>query len=276
MPRITPIDDPADPRVLDYVGLTDPDLRRRRERSGHGGHEGDDGGFVIAEGLVVIRELLRSPYRVRSLLLTQPRLAALESEVEHLDVQVFVGTQEVVNGVTGFHLHRGAVASADRRPLPSVDEVASDVDLLVMTEGLNDHENLGALFRNASAFGVGAVLMDPTSADPLYRRSIRVSVGQVLHVPFAVADPWPDTIRRLQQLGFEVLALTPGPAAEPLGGVERWSRQAVLVGAEGPGLSAGALAAADRRVRIPLAPGVDSLNVATAAAIALHHLARPT
>lgn len=276
MPRITPIDDPADPRVSDYVGLTDPDLRRRRERSGHGGHEGDDEGFFIAEGLVVIRELLRSPYRVRSLLLTQPRLAALESEVEHLDVQVFVGTQEVVNGVTGFHLHRGAVASADRRPLPSVDEVASDVDLLVMTEGLNDHENLGALFRNASAFGVGAVLMDPTSADPLYRRSVRVSVGQVLHVPFAVADPWPDTIRRLQQLGFEVLALTPGPAAEPLGGVERWSRQAVLVGAEGPGLSAGALAAADRRVRIPLAPGVDSLNVATAAAIALHHLARPT
>ena len=266
---IIPVDDPADPRVSDYVGLTDPDLRRRRERGGVDG----DGEFFIAEGLVVIRQLLRSAYRVRSLLLTRPRLAALESEVEHLEVPVFVGTQEVVNAVTGFHLHRGAVAAADRRPLPSVEDLVSTAGPVVMTEGVNDHENLGALFRNAAAFGAGAVLMDPTTADPLYRRSIRVSVGQVLHVPFAVADPWPGTVCRLQQFGFEVLALTPGSGAESLSDVDRRPRQAVLVGAEGPGLSAGAMAAADRRVRIPLAPGVDSLNVATAAAIALHHLA---
>ncbi len=270
---IIPVDDPGDPRVSDYVGLTDPDLRRRRERSSVDGNDGSDGRFFIAEGLVVIRQLLRSAYRVRSLLLTAPRLAALEGEVEHLGVPVFVGTQEVVNAVTGFHLHRGAVAAADRRPLPSVEDLVCTAGLVVMTEGLNDHENLGALFRNAAAFGAGAVLMDPTSADPLYRRSIRVSVGQVLHVPFAVAGLWPGTIGRLQQLGFEVLALTPGSGAETLSDVERRPRQAILVGAEGPGLSAGALAAADRRVRIPLASGVDSLNVATAAAIALHHLA---
>ena len=271
---IVPVDDPGDPRVSDYVGLTDPDLRRRRERSGADGNGSADAGFFIAEGLVVIRQLLRSGYRVRSLLLTRPRLAALGTEVEHLGAPVYVGTQEVVNAVTGFHLHRGAVAAADRRPLPSVEGLVSTTGLVVMTEGLNDHENLGALFRNAAAFGAGAVLMDPTSADPLYRRSIRVSVGQVLHVPFAVADPWPGSIRRLQELGFEVLALTPAHGADSLSHVERRPRQAVLVGAEGPGLSAGAMAAADRRVRIPLAPGVDSLNVATAAAIALHHLAR--
>ena len=268
MAVIVPVDDPGDERVSDYVGLTDPDLRRRRE-------QGDgDGGFFIAEGLVVIRQLLRSPYRVRSLLVTPRRLEALAGDVEDLGAPVYVAAPEVVNAVTGFHLHRGAVASAQRRALPDGAGLASSTDLVVMTEGLNDHENLGALFRNAAAFGAGAVLLDPTSADPLYRRSIRVSVGQVLRVPFARAAPWPGAIGRLRDLGFEVLALTPAAGAEDVATVARRPRQAVLVGAEGPGLSAAALAAADRRVRIPLAAGVDSLNVATAAAVALHHLAR--
>ena len=269
MAMIVPVEDPADERISDYVGLTDPDLRRRRDQSG-----GDDGSFFIAEGLVVIRQLLRSPYRVRSLLLTPPRLDALRGDLEALDAPVYVGAQEVVNAVTGFHLHRGAVASADRRVLPEGVSLASGADLVVVAEGLNDHENLGALFRNAAAFGAGAVLLDPTTADPLYRRSIRVSVGQVLRMPFARLVPWPGAIERLRDHGFEVLALTPAPNGEALGGVERRPRQAVLVGAEGPGLSEAALAASGRRVRIPLASGVDSLNVATAAAVALHHLSR--
>lgn len=266
---VIPVDDPADERVSDYVGLTDPDLRRRRQLSGNG-----DGGFFIAEGTVVIRQLLRSGYRVRSLLLTPTRLAMLEAAIEAVDAPVYLASQAVVNAVSGFHLHRGALASAHRDPLPDAVTLATGVDLLVVTEGLNDHENLGALFRNAAAFGVGAVLLDPTSADPLYRRSVRVSVGQVLRVPFARASPWPAALTRLRGLGFEVLALTPAPDAEDLRSVTRRPRQALLVGAEGPGLSADAQASSDRRVRITMADGVDSLNVATAAALALHHLAR--
>ena len=268
MALVVPVDDADDPRVADYVGLTDPDLRRRRERPG-----GGDGGFFIAEGLAVIRQLLRSPYRVRSLLLTARRLAALEPDLAGVDAPVYLGRQEVVNAVSGFHLHRGALASAHREPLPEPVALAGGADLVVVAEGMNDHENLGALFRNAAAFGAGAVLLDPTSADPLYRRSIRVSVGHVLRVPFARAAPWPAVLARLRGLGFELLALPPG-GGEDLGGVAPRRRQALLVGAEGPGLSTAALAAADRRVRIPMAPGVDSLNVATAAAVALFHLAR--
>jgi tRNA G18 (ribose-2'-O)-methylase SpoU len=262
------VDDPSDRRVADYVSLTDPDLRRRRE---HG--DGAGGGFFIAEGLVVIRHLLRSPYRVRSLLLTPRRLEVLAPELEHVDAPVYVGSQEVVNAVTGFHLHRGAVASAHREALPDPVDAAADARLVVVTEGMNDHENLGALFRNAAAFGAGAVLLDPSSADPLYRRSIRVSMGHVLRVPFARATRWPEVLDDLRRLGFEILALTPANDAEDLATVAPGPRRALVVGAEGPGLSSAALAAADRRVRIPMAPGVDSLNVATAAAVVLHQLA---
>ena len=268
MATIVPVEDPADERVGDYVGLTDPDLRRRREQPG-----GADGGFFIAEGLVVIRHLLRSPYRVRSLLLTARRLEALAGDLDGLDTPVYVGSQEVVNAVSGFHLHRGALASAHREPLSDAACLAAGADLVVVTEGMNDHENLGALFRNAAGFGAGAVVLDPASADPLYRRSIRVSMGHVLRVPFARAARWPGVLDDLRELGFEVLALTPSADAEDLAAVEPRPRQALVVGAEGPGLSEAALAAAGRRVRIPMAAGVDSLNVATAAAVALHHLA---
>jgi tRNA G18 (ribose-2'-O)-methylase SpoU len=152
------------------------------------------------------------------------------------------------------------------------DLVAGARRLLVL-EAVNDHENIGALFRNAAAFGVDAVVLDPTTSDPLYRRSTRVSLGHVLMVPFArVADgDWPAALDELRTLGFTTLALTPAADAEPLGRVvvEAPDRVALVLGAEGPGLTAGALAATDRRVRIPMAPGVDSVNVATAAAIAL-------
>jgi tRNA G18 (ribose-2'-O)-methylase SpoU len=266
---IVPVDDPADPRVGDFVGLNDPDLRRLREQSG-----GAEGGFFVAEGDLVIRQLLRSPYRLRSLLLTPLRLAALAPELEEVDAPVYVAAPAAVNAVSGFHLHRGALASADRRPLPPVAEVAGAADLLVVAEEVNDHENLGSLFRNAAAFGADGVVLDPTSADPLYRRSVRVSMGHVLRLPFTVAGRSPAAVAELQALGFEVLALTPAAGADDLRSVRRRPRQALLVGAEGPGLSAAALAAADRRVGIPMAPGVDSVNVAAATAVALHHLAR--
>jgi tRNA G18 (ribose-2'-O)-methylase SpoU len=282
---IVEIDDPSDPRVADYVGLTDPDLRRLRERSGGAG-----GGFFIAEGELVIRTLLSSSFgpSVRSLFLTPRRWSSLSADgVVPDDVCVLVAPMDVLQAVSGFHLHRGALASVDRPPFPSMASLCSDASLLVLTEGVNDHENLGALFRNAAAFGVDAVLLDPTSCDPLYRRAVRVSMGHVLRVPFApLAGAAVDGVRALQRLGFEVIGLTPSLRADDVraiaggggggggggGPSARRARRALVVGAEGPGLTEGVLAACDRLVRIPMAPGVDSLNVATAVAVALHAL----
>ena len=265
-----PIDDPDDPRVADFYRLNDPELRRRRERPETGG----DGGFFVAEGTLVIRQLLRSPYPVRSVLVTASALAKLEGDLAGVDAPVYVVSQEVMGALSGFHFHRGALPSAGRGRPATLDEAVAGADLVVVTEGVNDNENLGGLFRNAAAFGAGAVVVDHTSADPLYRRSVRVSMGQVLRIPFARVDVAADAVRALQQRGFEVLALTPASDADDVATVVTRPRQALLVGAEGPGLTAVSLAAADRRVRIPMAAGVDSLNVATAAAVALHRLSR--
>ena len=274
---IVPVDDPEDPRVADYVRLTDPDLRRLREQGPPGA-----GGFFIAEGALVIRTLLTSsPFvsAVRSMLLTPVRCEALSDVLPFVgEAPVYVASQEVVNAVSGFALHRGALASVDRPVLPSLDALCAPASIssVVMTEGVNDHENVGALFRNCAAFGVGGVVLDPTSCDPLYRRAVRVSMGHVLRVPFSVlACPAVDGVAALQALGFEVLGLTPSPAADDVRCLRDGSprRRALVVGAEGPGLSDGVLAACDRRVRIPMAAGVDSLNVSTAAAVVLHELA---
>ena len=268
---IVPIDDPTDPRVADFVLLTDPDLRRLREQGR------DGGGFFIAEGMLVIRTLLAdSPYAaaVRSVLVTPTRFESLRDVLADLDAPVYVADQAVVNEVSGFALHRGALASVDRPTLPSIEAACSAASLVVMTEGVNDHENLGALFRNCAAFGVDAVVLDRTSCDPLYRRAVRVSMGHVLRVPFTVSDAAAvDVVRRLQSMGFEVLGLTPSAAAEDVRTERGPGRRALVLGAEGPGLSDEVRAACDRLVRIPMAAGVDSLNVATAAAIALHELA---
>ena len=259
------ISDPADPLVADFVGLSDAEARRR-----------DDGGIFVAEGALVIGQLVRSRYRVRSFLVTEHGLRAVGADVAAVDAPVYLATQEVMEAVTGFHFHRGALAAADRGVGADPDEVVAGAGRLLLVEGVSDNENLGALFRNAAAFGVDGVLLDPTTADPLYRRSVRVSSGHVLRIPFARLKDWPAAaIAGLQAHGFEVLALTPSPTADDLRSLAPapGRRRALLVGTEGPGLSAGALSAADRRVRIAMAPGVDSLNVATAAAIALHHLA---
>jgi tRNA G18 (ribose-2'-O)-methylase SpoU len=196
--------------------------------------------------------------------------------VAAVEAPVYLATQRVMEAITGFHFHRGALAAADRGVGHNVAEVVAGADRLLLVEGVSDNENLGALFRNAAAFGIDGVLLDSTTADPLYRRSVRVSSGHVLRIPFArmTATDWPvPAIARLQAEGYEVVALTPSPSADDVRTLAPGPRWALLVGAEGPGLSPAALAAADRRVRIAMAPGVDSLNVATAAAVALHHLA---
>ncbi len=217
--------------------------------------------------MLVIRHLLHSSYPLRSLLVTERAWAALESELP--DVQVGIASEGLIREIAGFDFHRGALASAGRRPLPEAEALLADARFVLAAEGVNDYENLGGLFRNAAAFGVDAVLLDSTTCDPLYRRAIRVSMGHVLRVPFTRA---PD-LGVLRDAGFDVVALTPSGDVE-IGAIERLPRQAVIVGAEGPGLTQRALAAADRHARIPMAPGVDALNVATAAAIALHRLCR--
>jgi len=303
------VEDADDERVADYVGLSDAQARRRIERPGAEG-------IFVAEGMVVIGQLLRSPYRIRSILVTDRGLRALEAELvdpalacSAVDTPVYLATQPVMEAIAGFRFHRGALAAADRMRLPAADELAAGAARLLLVEGVGDNENLGALFRNAAALGVDAVLLDPTTCDPLYRRSVRVSAGQILRLPFARMADWPagavvghphveavrsrhrgrgrqphpyrmadwpaGAVAALQERGFEVLALTPSRSADDLRTLPPHPRRALLVGAEGDGLSAGALAAADRRVRVAMAPGVDSLNVATAAAIALHHLSAP-
>jgi tRNA G18 (ribose-2'-O)-methylase SpoU len=264
-----PITDSVDPRVADFFALNDPELRRRREEP-----DGTGNGFFVAEGALVIRQLLRSPYPLRAVLLTAQGRAALEDDLQGVDAPVYEVSQAVMSTIAGFRFHRGALASAERLPHPDLSEVAGGADLLVVVEGVSDNENLGALFRNAAAFGADGVVLDAAAADPLYRRSVRVSMGQVLRVPSTRVPTAAGAVDALHRLGFEVLALTPAPPAEDVRAVPRRPRQALLVGAEGPGLSGAALDAADRRVRIAMAPGIDSLNVATAAAVALHHLAR--
>jgi tRNA G18 (ribose-2'-O)-methylase SpoU len=257
------VDDPTDPRLADYTALTDAEHRRRYEETA---------GCFIVEGDLAIRALLASDWPVRSLLLTPARLAAL-GPIEG-DTPVYVAELDVLRAVAGFNLHRGAVASAARRPRPAVADVVHGATRLAVVEAVNDHENLGALFRNAAALGVDGVLLDPRCADPLYRRAVRVSVGNVLRVPFSRVDQWPAGLDALKAAGFTVIALTPAPDAAPLDALAAAppTRVAFLVGAEGPGLTEAALAAADIRAGIPMADGVDSLNVATAAAVAFYAL----
>jgi tRNA G18 (ribose-2'-O)-methylase SpoU len=265
---ITPVDDPGDPRVDDYRDLTAAD--RRPDRPG-------GRGLVIAEGVVVVRRLLDSPYPVRSLLGVPRRLAELDADLADLDVPAYAADAATMAEVVGFHLNRGVLAVADRAvPQPAAALVGRSRVLAVL-EAVNDHENLGALFRNAAALGVDGVLLGPRCSDPLYRRSVRVSMGHVLRVPFAtLPGDWPGGLGLLRDAGFTVAALTPSPDAAPLSGAGlAGGRVALLLGAEGPGLTAEAIAAADVRVRIPMASGVDSLNVATAAAVAFHAVVSP-
>jgi tRNA G18 (ribose-2'-O)-methylase SpoU len=226
----------------------------------------------VVEGVLALEALVASPYRIRTVLAAARRADEVRALVGDR-APVAVRSDAEVADVAGFAFHRGVLASADRRAPPDPGTLLRAGGTVVVTQGLNDHENLGALFRNAAAFGVDAVLLDPTTADPLYRRSVRVSLGHVLRVAHARIPPLPGGLGVVRAAGLEVVALTPAPGAAPVRTlVPGGPPVALVVGAEGPGLTPGTLAAADRRVRIPLAPGVDSLNVATAAAVAFHRL----
>jgi tRNA G18 (ribose-2'-O)-methylase SpoU len=255
----------GDPRLDPYRALNEP--ARRRDLEIHLG-------VFVVEGKLAIRRLLASPYEATSLLVTPARLEDLRSDVAEHEVDVLVAHRELLAEVAGFDVHRGALALAQRPPLVGPEAVAASARALVVCEGLNDHENLGALARTAWALGIDALLLDPTCADPLARRSVRVSMGEILHLPFARMPAWPEGLATLAAAGFTVIALTPAADAVAIDTVEPPERVALLLGAEGPGLTAGAQAAATLRVRIPIRPTVDSLNVSHAAAIAFHRLAR--
>ncbi|MFC5137866.1 TrmH family RNA methyltransferase [Actinomycetospora rhizophila] len=263
MARVVEVDDAADPRLADFRDLARAD--RRPDRPG-------GRGLVLAEGTVVVRRLLASPYPPRALLGVARRVDDLAPELTGVDVPAYVTDADTMAHVVGFHLNRGVLASADRAPAPGLPALLAGARRVALLEGVNDHENLGALFRNAAALGVDAVIVGPGCADPLYRRSVRVSMGHVLRVPFATAG-LDEAVAGLRDAGFVLAALTPGGDPGALAALADRERVALLLGAEGPGLSAEALERADVRVRIPMAGGVDSLNVATAGAVAFHAVA---
>ena len=255
------VDDPADPRIDDYTGLRDPSRRVRVEAKG---------GFFVAEGVFVIERLLRSDLRIRSVLVTPDRLERLRRLLEPADVAVFVADREVMSTVVGFDIHRGAVAAANRPPPVGLDR-AVDSRLVLAVEGVNDHENLGAIIRSAAGLGVDMMVLDPTCADPWYRRSVRVSMGGVFDLPIVRVDSLTDATSRFREWGFRIVAMAADSHAIRLDDVERGLPTVVALGAEGPGLSRSMLETADLVVTIPMHRGLDSLNVGHAAAIAMHH-----
>ena len=220
-------------------------------------------GPVIVEGLLAVEQLIASDFEIRSIVVTPQKRHRLPPLPDHVPIHVV--ELDELRATVGFDLHRGVIASAERPPPRDPADLLVDARRVLVTERVNDLENLGSLFRAARAFGCDAVLLDPETADPLGRRPVRVSMGHVLHVPFARLDPWPASLALVTDAGLTTVALTPAG-----GRLRLPPRVALLVGAEGPGLSDAALAAAGRRARIDMAAGVDSINVATAAAIALH------
>jgi tRNA G18 (ribose-2'-O)-methylase SpoU len=258
------VSDPGDPRIADYRALTDVELRSRWE---------PPHGLFIAEGERVLRRALRAGYAPRSYLLD---LARVDQLTDLPDAPVYAASQEVLRRTTGFQVHRGVLASFHRRPLPAAGQVLAAARRLVICEDVNNHTNLGAIFRSAAGLGMDGVLLSPSCADPLYRRSVRVSMGEVFAVPYATLAPWPAALAEVRSAGFSVLALTPASDAVPIHRVEpaHRARAALLLGTEGAGLSAAVLAASDLRVSIPMRRGVDSLNVAAATAVACWELTR--
>jgi tRNA G18 (ribose-2'-O)-methylase SpoU len=271
-PDILRITDPTDERLADYVSLTDVALRSRHEPSK---------GLYIAESSTVLRRALRAGHRPRSVLLSPRWLPDLETMLASLPddgttVPVYVAEQDVLEAITGFHVHRGALASMHRPPLASVHDLlsvargGSGARRVAILEDIVDHTNVGAIFRSAAGLGIDAVLVTPRCADPLYRRSVRVSMGTVFQVPWTRLETWPGGLADLRAAGFTVAALALADDAVSLDDLVAAppERLALMLGTEGDGLSRGAVEAADLVVRIPMAGGVDSLNVAAASAVA--------
>jgi tRNA G18 (ribose-2'-O)-methylase SpoU len=260
--------DPADSRVDDFRDLNSVD-RRPDLPTGKG--------LVIAEGVLVAQRMIASRFRPHAFLGTQRRLLELADDLAGAGAPYYRASAEVMAEVVGFHLNRGVLAAARRAPELTMPDVIRGARTIAVLEGVNDHENLGSIFRNAAGLGVDGVIFGTGCADPLYRRAVRVSMGHALLVPFAKAQRWPGDLNDLRDNGFRLLAMTPSPAAQTLAEVMDGlvdQKVAVLVGAEGPGLTETAMRASDTRVRIPMSRGTDSLNVATAAALAFYERAR--
>jgi tRNA G18 (ribose-2'-O)-methylase SpoU len=262
------VGDPADPRLDDFRDLNSID-RRPDLPTGKG--------LVIAEGVLVVQRMLASRFAPRAMFGTDRRLDELAADLRDLEVPYYRATAEVMAEVIGFHLNRGVLAAAPRPPELTLAGVLDSARTIAVLEGVNDHENLGSIFRNAAGLAVDAVVFGTGCADPLYRRAVRVSMGHALLVPYAWAGDWPRDLETLRDNGFRILAMTPDPSAPSLAeALTELSevKVAVLVGAEGPGLTERAMRASDVRVRIPMSRGTDSLNVATAAALAFYERAR--
>ncbi|MGW3683189.1 TrmH family RNA methyltransferase [Streptomyces prasinus] len=290
MADLITVEDPDDPRLHDYTGLTDVELRRKREPAE---------GLFIAEGEKVIRRAKDAGYEMRSMLLSAKWADVMRDVIDELPAPVYVVSPEIAERVTGYHVHRGALASMQRAPLPAVAELLHTAGRVVMEsgddhtgigampasgpqddagqriaifEGFVDHANLGAAFRSAAALGIRGILLSPDCADPLYRRAIKVSMGAVFSVPYARFDAWPTGLDVVREAGYDILAMTPDEKATPLDRLDpkRFERCALMLGSEGHGLSTYALRAADEWVRIPMSAGIDSLNVAAASAVAFY------
>ena len=258
-----------DLRIAGYRDVSDGELLRAR-------------GLFVAEGRLVVRRIVEDRrHLVRSVLLSETARRALEPALEARapDVPVYVCDVSDLLALTGFTFHRGCLALVERPAARTVEEVLRPADVAVVLEGVANADNMGGVFRNAAAFGAGAVLLDPACCDPLYRKAVRTSMAATLRVPFARLVRWPDQLADIRREGFRLVALTPREGAEPIDAFAsrpRASKLALLVGAEGSGLSPAVEASADCRVSIPIRRDVDSLNLAVATGIALHLLARRT
>ncbi|GFH38641.1 TrmH family RNA methyltransferase [Streptomyces pacificus] len=303
MADLITVDDPEDPRLCDYTGLTDVELRRRREPAE---------GLFIAEGEKVIRRARQAGYAMRSMLLSAKWVDVMRDVIDEVPAPVYAVGPDLAERVTGYHVHRGALASMQRKPLPAAGELLSSARCLAdeepagdrtgigsgdrtgdqtgvgtrlpsgphqgagrrvaVFEDIVDHANLGAAFRNAAALGVDAVLLTPRCADPLYRRAVKVSMGAVFHVPWTRLTSWPKDVGMLREHGFVTAALCLDEKSITMDelAARRYGKLALLLGTEGDGLSVDAMRAADEWVRIPMAAGVDSLNVAAASAVAFY------
>jgi tRNA G18 (ribose-2'-O)-methylase SpoU len=268
MTDVVDVDDPADPRLDDFRDLNSID-RRPDLPSGKG--------LVIAEGVLVVQRMLASRFVPRAFLGTDRRLGELADDLRSTTAPYYRASAEVMAAVIGFHLNRGVLGAAPRPPAPSIPEVVNGARTVAVLEGVNDHENLGSMFRNAAGLGVDAVVFGMGCADPLYRRAVRVSMGHALLVPYASYVSWPGDLNLLRDDGFALVAMTPDRGAQTMAAAMQTlahEKVAILVGAEGPGLTERTMRVSDVRVRIPMARGTDSLNVATAAALAFYERAR--
>ena len=275
--EVIDITDPADPRVDDFRDLNSVD-RRPDLPALPGGTVGK--ALVIAEGVLVVQRMIASRFSPHALFGVDRRLTELSDDLEIGDggVPFYRASKEVMAQVIGFHLNRGVLAAARRPPTLTVESVIEDARTVAVLEGVNDHENIGSIFRNAAGLDVDAVVFGTGCADPLYRRCVRVSMGHALLVPFAKSENWPGDLDLLREKGFRTVAMTPGAGSVPLrealaparGAEEDRTRLAFLVGAEGPGLAEHTMRQCDVRAHIPMSRGTDSLNVATAAAVAFY------